>query len=152
MKVYLAARYSRRLELCVYRDLIIQAGHEVPARWLNGEHQVSDAGTPIGETGEALVEGDDESGTECAARLRQQFALEDFQDVLDCDLLIAFTEAPRSGASRGGRHVELGMALGMKKKVIVCGPRENIFCWLPDVIHAETPEAAFAALPEASYE
>lgn len=130
MKVYLAARYSRRKELCGYRTLLEQSGHVVTSRWLNGDHQVSDNGTPIGEAGEALIEGDDGSSSNCAAELRQTFAKEDFDDVARCDLLIAFTEAPRSGSSRGGRHVELGMALAYGRDVMVVGHRENIFCWL----------------------
>lgn len=133
MKIYLAARYSRRLELCEYREQLRAMGHTVQACWLDGEHQISDTGTPIGEHGEALVEGDDGSTTERAAALRQKFAQDDYRDVLVCQLLIAFTEPPRSNASRGGRHVELGLALGMLKRVWIVGPRENIFCWLEEV-------------------
>jgi nucleoside 2-deoxyribosyltransferase len=100
---------------------------------LNGDHQISDSGAPIGESGEKLVEGDDESVCEKSVALRSKFANEDLSDVEDCDVIIAFTEAPRSSASRGGRHVELGLALGMGKEIVVVGYRENIFCWLEDV-------------------
>ena len=34
------------------------------------------------------------------------YTTDDFRDVSMCDLLIAFTEPPRSNHSRGGRHVE----------------------------------------------
>lgn len=125
MKIYLASRYSRREELCEYRKKLEDLGHSVTSRWLNGKHQISDGGKPIGNHGESLVEGDDGSSSE--------HAREDVKDVEDCDLLIAFTEPPRSNASRGGRHVELGLALGLKKRIFVIGHRENIFCWLPDV-------------------
>lgn len=134
MRIYLAARYSRRLELCEYREQLCAIGYDVQAVWLDGEHQISDTGAPIGNRGEMLVEGDDGSATERAASLRRKFAADDFRDVEGCDLLIAFTEPPRSGHSRGGRHVELGIALGMRKRVAIVGPRENIFCWL-DGIH-----------------
>jgi hypothetical protein len=138
MKIYLAARYSRRLELCGYRDQLREMGHAVQACWLDGEHQISDIGTPIGEHGESLVEKRDgenlspDENSDRAASLRRKFAEDDFQDVRACDLLIAFTEPPRTdkGRSRGGRHVELGIALGLQKIVYVVGPRENIFCWL----------------------
>lgn len=62
------------------------------------------------------------------------------------ELLIAFTEQPRTGATRGGRHVELGIALGMMKRVWIVGPRENIFCWLDDVRHFETWDACLTAI------
>ena len=132
MQIYLAARYSRRLDLCRYRDELRSMGHVVQATWLDGQHQVGDTGTPLGNAGEVLVEGEDSSG-ERAARLREKFALDDFDDASTCDMLIAFTEPPRSAPNRGGRHVEMGIALGMGIPVVVIGHRENIFCWLPQV-------------------
>jgi len=130
MRIYLAARYSRRDELCEIRRAIEAAGrHVVRARWLDGNHQISDSGIPIGEG----FERDDMSGGDSAAVLRQRFAQEDFDDVASCDLFVAFTEPPRSSASRGGRHVELGIALGLGKRIAVVGFRENVFCWLPVV-------------------
>ena len=128
-KVYLAARYSRRLELCGYRDFVAMLGHEVTSRWLNGNHQLDNQGVPITEDGERRFEEGDPS----VDHLRAHFAAEDMADVLAAETLIAFTEEPRSGNSRGGRHVELGIALAAGKRVIVIGPRENVFCWLPQV-------------------
>ena len=133
MKIYLAARYSRRLELCGYREQLQRAGHIVTSRWLNGAHQITDVGMPIGPSGESLVEGDSGCDSPEAARLRTSFAVEDVVDVFHAGVLIAFTEPPRSGPTRGGRHVELGMAIASGKRVIVVGHRENIFCWLPGV-------------------
>ena len=129
-KVYLAARYSRREELCGYRARLQAAGFVVTSRWLNGSHQINAAGTPIGEDGAALIEeGDDER----AAALRREFVQEDVADVFAADALIAFTEVPRSSTSRGGRHVELGIAMGRGIHVIVVGPRENLFHWYPGI-------------------
>lgn len=143
MKFYLAARYSRREELLGVRDFVEAFGGEVTSRWLNGDHQLSDAGTPIGNDGEALVENGD---GERAATLRAKFALDDFEDVRRADVLVAFTEPPRSTASRGGRHVELGLALAWQKHVIIVGPRENVFCWLPWVDHYERWDTAALAI------
>jgi hypothetical protein len=133
VRIYLAARYSRRLELCEYRSQFEAAGHRVTSRWLNGSHQISDAGNPIGDHGESLLESNGDASEAGAAFMRTHFANEDVTDVRDAELLIAFTEPPRSSASRGGRHVELGMAIGMGKRVIIVGYRENVFCWLPYV-------------------
>lgn len=78
MNFYLAARYSRREELCGYRSQLENDGHTVTGRWLNGSHQISSAGSPIGESGEALVESGD---CEKAAALRREFVVEDVADV-----------------------------------------------------------------------
>lgn len=154
MNIYLAGRYSRRLELCGYREQLRARGHIVDAVWLNGEHQISDTGQPIGEHGEALVEGKrdgeqlhPDEQTERAAALRLKFAEDDLADVQACDLLIAFTEVPRTGGrNRGGRHVELGIAIGQGKRIMIVGPRENIFCWLPEIDQFDTWESCLATL------
>lgn len=120
-------------------------GHQVQARWLDGKHQISDKGVPIGDHGEALVEGVDDGLTQVRnAQLRSHFASDDWQDVTSAELVINFTEPPRSSANRGGRHVEYGIALALGKRVIVVGHRENIFHWLPQVEFVETWEAAKA--------
>lgn len=140
MRIYLAGRYSRREELCGYREQLRAAGHNVQAVWLDGMHQISDTGEPIGEHGEELVEREQMYADKKAAALRQKFAQDDFRDVTMCELCIAFTEEPRSKPNRGGRHVELGIALGQMKRVWIVGPRENIFCWLEDVRQFDTWE------------
>ena len=149
MKIYLASRYSRRIELCGHRKRLEELGHVITSRWLNGGHQISDVGVPLGENGESLIEGDDGSTDVRSASLRSKFAYDDLEDVIASECLIAFTEPPRSNASRGGRHVELGIAIGLKNPVIIVGPRENIFCWLDEdrVRHFETFDELMAAFP-----
>lgn len=132
MKIYLAARYSRREELCGYRSQLEAIGHKVTSRWLNGNHQIDDAGLSV----------------EAKREERERFAREDFFDVLSADMLIAFTEPARSTNSRGGRHVELGIALGAMKRVCIVGPRENVFCCLPEIAVFDNFEEARRALEE----
>jgi hypothetical protein len=142
MIVYLAARYSRREELCLYREELRALGFSVQARWLDGGHQISSEGTPLGENGEALVEGDCGGQSEEAGKLRAKFAADDWADVMRADIVISFTEPPRSNASRGGRHVEFGIGLARGRRSMVVGYRENIFHWLPQVKFYKTwPEA-----------
>src|SRR3990167_6344379 len=121
MIIYLAARYSRREELLSYKADLEAAGHTVPARWLLGEHQAHDGALEV------------EAATESMPAVARLFAEEDVEDLRAADLLIAFSEPPRSGNSRGGRHVEFGMALAWGKPIIVVGPAENVFHTLPVV-------------------
>ena len=120
MKIYLAGRYGRREELCTYAEDLRAIGHSVDASWLLGDSQA--------HTGAAEVEAAEISTPMVAG----PFALDDYNDVWVADMLIAFSETARSAfSSRGGRHVEFGMALATRKKMIVVGPRENIFHTLP---------------------
>lgn len=122
MKIYLAARYSRIGELQNYRTVLEGWGHTVTSRWLNGSHQIDDQGLSV----------------EAKRTERERFAAEDLEDVLSAEVIISFTEMPRSSNSRGGRHVEFGVALGTRNmRVIVIGPRENVFHCLPYVEYYE---------------
>jgi hypothetical protein len=144
VNIYLGARVRRREELCGYMAGLEARGHRVPARWLLGAHQITNEGLALGAEGEAAVENPDGVSSDAAATiaLREKFAFDDLEDVHAAELLIAFTEQPRSGNSRGGRHVEFGIALGRGVPIIVVGPRENIFCCLPYVTVYPTWRAA----------
>ena len=111
--VYLAARYDRLHEMQVYRDLLEGAGYSVVARWVNGEHEA--------------YEGHHNT---C---INSAFAKEDVEDVVRSDWVISFGESPDSTTRRGGRHVEFGIAVGLKKRLILIGHRENVFHHLPQV-------------------
>lgn len=135
--VYLAARYSRHPEMQGVRDVLHAIGYRVTSRWID-QH----GGTqPTSFTPEAL-----NSDPESCAVLGQH----DVEDVQAAEIVISFTDA--AGGGKGGRHVEFGLALGLGKRVIVCGPREHIFHTLSQVEHyptwrhlvmALTPEGAF---------
>jgi hypothetical protein len=133
VKIYLAARYSRFQELQTYRSILEQQGHRVTSRWINGGHQIDDDGLS--------------AQAKEAERLR--FAQEDWEDLLDADCCISFTETPRSSNSRGGRHVEFGAALAAGKLCIVVGPRENVFHCLSQVRVVESFSAVHFHLPQA---
>ena len=59
-------------------------------------------------------------------------AQEDLIDILTADTLVNFTEEPR-GDSRGARHCEFGIGLALNKKLVIIGPREHAFHFLPQV-------------------
>lgn len=117
LRIYLAGRYGRRQELRGYAEWLKSFGSEVTSRWLYSDHEMDDD-----------APDDDES---------RRFAREDYEDVMSADWLVAFTESPGEvpGRGRGGRHVELGLALASHHRVFVVGHRENVFCHLPEIIH-----------------
>jgi hypothetical protein len=143
MKIYLAARYSRHLELQGYAAELREMGHTITSRWINGSHQVMLNGEALGPEREAMFESDHES----MESQRREFAQHDWDDLMAADTVISFTEQPRkAGNSRGGRHVEFGAALAAGKRCIVVAWRENVFHCLPQVEFANTWEWAKTAL------
>ena len=120
MRVFLSGRFSRRDELIGYAGELRSLGIGVDARWLEGDrHGVTDDEVMAELAGRTRVH----EGAPVAALI----AREAFEDLRGADALVAFSEPPRSSRSRGGHHVELGMALAWGKPILVVGPRENVF-------------------------
>jgi len=123
MKLYLAARYDRREELLQYRDWLERGGHSVTSRWLEGNPHYPTTGFQSDYLQDA-------SGVVAAGK----FAMDDLNDVIRAQGIIAFTDGTVVGMSwRGGRHVEFGYAIGRGMSLYVVGPREHIFHCLPNV-------------------
>lgn len=118
VKIYLAARFGRREECKSIRTQLQSMGYEVTSSWLDLDYSARDSKEP----------------TSAPPELRQQFAKQDIADILAADWFIMLSEEPDSTAGkRGGRHCEMGVALATGKRVVVIGPRENIFHFLPQV-------------------
>lgn len=120
-RTYLAARYSRHEEMAGYAVRLRELGYDVQAEWITGAHH-------------------DTPDAECAEI--------DYNQVVDAEVFITFTEPPEGvpGRGRGGRHVEFGIAIASCMRVIVVGYRENVFHHLPEVEFYESVDALFAAL------
>lgn len=124
MRLYLAARWSRREEVGEYRDQLVELGHEVFARWIDDHPNLSED--------QKRSKGKEFPGDPAAV------AINCFEDVVKSDALVIFTEADsdkkRGKTAKGGMWVEFGIALGLNKDVSVVGPHVNTFCWYPTVM------------------
>jgi len=110
MKVYLAARYSRREEMIEHAVKLEMAGHLVTSTWLRGHNKAW-----TGETDDQWA----------------KFALTDIIDVERSEVVISFTHPRGTLTTGGGRHVEFGYAYAKGKKLVIIGERENVFHHLP---------------------
>ena len=115
MKIYLAARYERRLEMLGYRGRLRLLGHTVTSRWIDGHTNVQ----------LEYIAAEDIAG----------FAAIDLIDLREADCIIFFAEDPKIGVVCGGRHVEFGYAVALGKALVVIDHRENIFHYLPSVLY-----------------
>lgn len=131
MRIYLAARYSRNPEMRHYRDQLHGLGHRVTSSWIDlhgGE--LEESFTPDRLSAEPVF---------CS-----RFAQTDVLDLMAADCVISFTG--NGGGGKGGRHVEFGLAVAAGKRILVVGPRENVFHCLPQVECFKTWDEALAAL------
>lgn len=116
MKIYLASRYARRSELNGYAGILENLGHVITSNWLMGHHVI-------------LEDLPQKERIEKSAK----FAQEDLDGIENCELFVLFTDEPEKVWKAGGMFVELGYALALKKKVVIVGKEENVFCYLPKI-------------------
>lgn len=116
MRVYLASPYSQKEQMHHYAAELRTNDIIVTSSWLDEPHapetQMQDL-TP------------DQHRT---------YALQDIKDVQAADILVFFTDKTKT-IVRGGRHVEFGIAVQRRIPIYVIGDFENIFHYVPRVIH-----------------
>lgn len=116
MKIYLAAQYSWRDKLKEYARILERKNIEVVSAWLKETKDVKEELTTY---------------TNAYAKDHAQMDLDDIQEA---DILVLFTISPTDVSKRGARHFEAGYAYALGKKVIICGPKENIFYYIGDIL------------------
>lgn len=133
MEIFLASRYSRFPEMQEAAELLKLDGHVITSRWHEGNHQIADE-----------VQGEERQ------QEAERFAKEDAEDLFRAKTIVIFAEAPRT-ASRGGKHVEFGMALAWNLRIFVVGDkiaRENVYYWLPNITYVRDVEELRSILNE----
>lgn len=127
MRVYVAGRWADRESVAKVALTFEGRGFEVVSRWIKRP----------GETlpYHAYSEAD-----------YRQSAEADWLDLIRCDVFVLLNDPE---PSPGGRHVETGLALAWKKRVMVVGPpSQNVFHYLPGVERFANIDEAIAALEE----
>lgn len=109
MKIYLASRYSRKEELKKVAEELEGLGNEIISSWLDCNRRYED-------------EEDKET-----------YVPRMVNEVKACDCLIMFNDPEGQKGRNGGKHVEFGIAMGLDKRLIVTGHRENLFYYHPKI-------------------
>jgi hypothetical protein len=124
-KYYLAALGSRAEEMRGYKAQLEAQGHRVTSTWHDQLDYVP--GTIDYEDVGAYYE-----------------AQRDLAQVAWADALILFTEPRGSKLPGGGRFVEFGIAVGMKRKTYIVGPVENLLLKLATAGYENFAEFLYA--------
>ncbi len=127
---YVATDFARKEEAREVADaLMVATPLQLRARWLTDQPVLLEGGL-----GGELY--DDQAEAAC------RVAVEDLEDIWHSQVFVQLTSGEKA---RGGRHVELGYALGQAidrphRQIIALGPREHAFHYHPLVVHAPTVE------------
>jgi len=122
MKWYICASFTRRGECVCLAAWLKTMGHTVTSKWVYDGDDVTDDGV--------WADMDDEQQADWAAS--------NLDGIDEADAIVIITEHPGSEYVRGGRHVETGYALALKRhamllwQVHIIGPAENCFHHIHD--------------------
>lgn len=116
MKVYLASPYSQKEQMKIYAAELRAGDVICTASWLDEPH------SPATQLSEVSPEDN------------KKYAIQDIKDVQAADILVFFADSTKT-IVRAGRHVEFGIAVQRRIPIYVIGGYENIFHFLPRVIH-----------------
>lgn len=130
--VYLAAAYASKEEIRGHAAELKELGIDVTAQWLGEAHAPN---VPFGSRD---------------PRELREFSQRDVDDIARADIFVFFSLDPEQPTKRGGRHVEFGIAIATGKRIIVVGPRENIFHFLSQVEVVANWKEAVALLRNAT--
>lgn len=117
---YISARFTRKEEAQALAIKLRQLGYKITSTW----HV---------QTQPEMLYRDN-------GKLISEFAQKDVDEVRAAKGIISLSEVEENPWGRGGRHVECGIAIERNMLWIVIGPKENIFHYLPGVIHYRTEE------------
>lgn len=120
-RVYVSAPWPLQAQARAWRAVLEHAGFVVIARWLD-----------LPADAQADAEG----------------AEMDLEDVVASDVLLLINPPEWAERGTGGRHVELGYALGAGKRLVLFGARTNVFHQLPAVEAYDDVDACLVALEE----
>jgi nucleoside 2-deoxyribosyltransferase len=127
-KVYLASRYGDKAQTQKYADDLKFAGFECTSNWLTEPHEA-----------DSLL-------SDLTPDLKIEYARQDVKDVLRSDVFVVFTAEEHTPIIRGGHVFETGMAYAAKIPILVVGPRQCLFHWLPEIQICPTWELALEHL------
>lgn len=114
-RVYIASRYSRRDEMRNVAEQLSERGFIVSSTWLQEDY-------PLNMNLDGLT-----------PEQHAEIATQDYDDIVGSDIMVFFAEDQNNQPPRGGRHVEVGIALALGVRIYIIGERENIFHYLPDI-------------------
>ncbi len=114
--IYVAASVHNQNQAIRLALRLIRAGFVVTSRWLDFDFSTTVTEDPWKYSN--------------SRERHETWGVRDIEDVAAADTLVLLANV---ASSSGGYHVELGLALGQNKNVLVIGDRKNVFYWTPQV-------------------
>lgn len=117
VNVYLAAQYSQKEKMKEIATKLREVDINVTSSWLEEVHPPDSQMADVPQNNLLL------------------YARTDLREIDQADWFVFHSVSPTTKTVRGGRHVEFGYAIAKEKKILVVGPKENIFHHLPQIRH-----------------
>lgn len=139
MKIYVAGKWSERDKVKTVMEIFESRGHIITCDWTR--HIAPERNMREGGNGIFTKEYDWSKNVDWAQNGHKTYAEEDLNGVLSCDLLIACMWSPEIFYK--GAWIEVGIALGHYKRVIIIGKEiASVFLGLPNITVVQYKEEA----------
>lgn len=134
MKIYVAGKWSERDKVKSIMETLESKGHTITCDWT--KHIA-----PEGIT----------KNTDWAQNGHKTYAEEDLDGVRLCDVLVAYMPTPEIFYK--GAWIEIGIALGLNKKVIIIGRNiTSVFLGLHNIVVVDYKEDAFSIIDSIQFD
>ena len=125
MNVYIGARFSMAPEANALAAELKDAKYDIASSWHTDDSEPA-WDNPV---------------------IQAQRAMRDYTELMGADAFVQLTGNPRED-TRGGQHVELGMAIAWNKVIIVVGQRGHVFHYLETIGHVDHASQVVEGLEE----
>lgn len=120
LKVYIASRYEDREDALALKKFLEEHGFIIVAQWLTPK----DDDQPMEKIKDNV-------------ELVQEIGERAIRDIYESDVIVVMSPKKAHGTGTGGRHVELGIAMGSQKGIVIYGERENVFHFSKVALHVQ---------------
>ena len=139
MKIYVAGKWKEREKVKSIMDIFEARGHIITCDWT--KHIAPERNERVGGNGIFTKDYDWSKNVDWAHNGHKTYAEEDLEGVKTCDVLVAYMLD--SDVCYKGAWIEIGIALGLDKKVIIIGKEvTSVFLSLPNIIVVSCKEDA----------
>lgn len=149
LKIYVAGKWKEREQVKKIMEMLEARGHVITCDWT--KHIAPEGVTKDHEKGLFNKSYDWSKNVDWAQNGHKTYAEKDLEGVRNCDILIAYMPDPDIWYK--GAWIEVGLALGFDKKVIIIGNNiTTVFLGLPNITVVQFKEEALTIIDSMQFD
>ncbi len=149
MKIYVAGKWKEREKIRSLMDMFEARGHIITCDWTN--HIAPERNERVDGHGIFNKEYNWSKNVDWAQNGHKTYAEEDLEGVKTCDIIVAYMPDP--DIFYKGAWIEIGIALGLNKMVVIIGKDiTTVFLGLPNIVVVQYKEEAISYIDSLQFD